>query len=116
MVSSLISFLSILSPAIASVRLPLNTYTVENLGFVTDPFSNSEGIWHDGGGGATQNGYHVQVFADSMTTSDGFNFVHNSVAYYGFVCFLLHLLMAILYANLFSSATLRILLSFTRSE
>jgi hypothetical protein len=67
------------------VHVPLATATVENLGFVTDPASNTEGIFHDGGGGASQNGYHVQLFADSMTTSNGFNFVHNSVAYYGFV-------------------------------
>lgn len=58
---------------------------VEYLGFVNDPTSNSHGIFHDGGGGASQNGYHVQVFADSMTNSSGFNFVHNSVAYYGYV-------------------------------
>ena len=67
------------------VHVPLAISTVRNLGFVTDPVSNAEGIFHDGGGGASQNGYHVQVFADSMTTSDGFNFVHNSVAYFGFV-------------------------------
>ena len=100
MFSCLIFFLSILGPAIASAKLPLGTYTVENLGFVTDPLSNKEGVFHDGGGGATQNGYHVQVFADSMTTSDGFNFVHNSVAYYGFVCSPLHLLQVSLYANI----------------
>jgi hypothetical protein len=94
MLVSLISFLSILTPALAAVQgLPLARYGVENLGFVTDPFSNSEGVFHDGGGGATQNGYHVQVFADSMTTSDGFNFVHNSVAYYGFVWLALRLLI-----------------------
>lgn len=68
------------------VNLPITTYSVANLGIETDITSNVEGIFHDGGGGATQNGYHVQVFADSMTTSDGFNFIHNSVAYYGFVC------------------------------
>lgn len=66
-------------------HVPLATATVENLGFVSDPASNAYGIFHDGGGGASQNGYHVQVFADSDTTSNGFNFVHNSVAYYGFV-------------------------------
>jgi hypothetical protein len=69
------------------VHVPLATATVENLGFVSDPASNSAGIFHDGGGGATQNGYHVQVFADSDTTSNGFNMVHNSVAYYGLVSF-----------------------------
>jgi hypothetical protein len=67
------------------VHVPLATATIANLGIVTDPVSNTQGIFHDGGGGASQNGYHVQVFADSMTTSNGFNFVHNSVAYYGFV-------------------------------
>lgn len=83
-----ILFLSALAPAIYAqtpTHVPLVTATVENLGFVSDPASNTAGIFHDGGGGASQNGYHVQVFADSDTTSDGFNFVHNSVAYYGFV-------------------------------
>ena len=83
-----ILFLSAIAPAIYAqtpVHVPLATATVENLGFVSDPASNTDGIFHDGGGGATQNGYHVQVFADSYTTSNGFNFVHNSVAYYGFV-------------------------------
>jgi hypothetical protein len=67
------------------VHVPFATATVKNLGLVSDPASNPV-IFHDGGGGASQNGYHVQVFADSDTTSSGFNFVHNSVAYYGFVC------------------------------
>ena len=65
--------------------VPLATSTVALLGQVSDPVSNTEGIFHDGGGGATQNGYHVMVFADSDTTSNGFNFVHNSVAFFGFV-------------------------------
>lgn len=86
----LISFLSILAPGTqAVVRLPLNTYTVENLGITTDYHANTEGVFHDGGGGATQNGYHVQVFADSMNKG-GNNFVHNSVAYYGLVCSNIH--------------------------
>jgi len=67
------------------VHVPLATATVENLGFASDAVANSAGIFHDGGGGASQNGYHVQVFADSDTTSNGFNFVHNSVAYFGLV-------------------------------
>ena len=52
---------------------------------MTDPVLNEGGIYHDGGGGATQNGYHVQIFADSATNSSGFNFVHNSVSYFGYV-------------------------------
>lgn len=81
-------FLSALVLAVCAqtpTHVPLATATVENLGFVSDPASNAYGIFHDGGGGASQNGYHVQVFADSETTSNGFNFVHNSMAYYGFV-------------------------------
>jgi hypothetical protein len=66
-------------------HVPLSTSTIEDLGFVTDPVLNDGGIYHDGGGGATQNGYHVQIFADSATNSSGFNFVHNSVAYFGYV-------------------------------
>ena len=71
--------------AATPTHVPLATSTVALLGQVSDPVSNTEGIFHDGGGGATQNGYHVMVFADSDTTSNGFNFVHNSVAYFGFV-------------------------------
>jgi hypothetical protein len=71
--------------AATPTHVPLTTSTVALLGQVSDPVSNAQGIYHDGGGGATQNGYHVMVFADSDTTSEGFNFVHNSVAYYGFV-------------------------------
>jgi hypothetical protein len=84
---ALLSYISALVPAISAqspVHVPFATATVENLGFVSDPASNPN-IFHDGGGGASQNGYHVQVFADSDTTSNGFNFVHNSVAYYGLV-------------------------------
>lgn len=66
-------------------HLPLKVSTIEDLGFVTDPVLNDGGIYHDGGGGATQNGYHVQIFADSATNKSGFNFVHNSVAYFGYV-------------------------------
>jgi hypothetical protein len=89
----LISFLSILAPGIhAVVHLPFSIYSVENLGITTDYHSNTEGIFHDGGGGATQNGYHVQVFADSMN-KDGKSFVHNSVAYYGIVCSTIHTLI-----------------------
>jgi hypothetical protein len=76
--------LALFTSAQTPTNFPLSTLTVENLGFVTDPASNP-GIYHDGGGGATQNGYHVQVFADSATDSDGLNFVHNSIAYFGFV-------------------------------
>ncbi|KAH8804546.1 hypothetical protein F5884DRAFT_859173 [Xylogone sp. PMI_703] len=68
---------------VTTTTSPFVTATVKNLGIVTDPASNTEGVFHDGGGGASQNGYHVQVFADSMTTSKGFNMVHNSVAYFG---------------------------------
>jgi hypothetical protein len=66
-------------------HLPLIATKIEDLGFVTDPVLNDGGIYHDGGGGATQNGYHVQIFADSATNSSGFNFVHNAVAYFGYV-------------------------------
>ena len=76
----LVSALYVQSP----VHVPFKAASVENLGFVGDSTSNPN-IFHDGGGGASQNGYHVQVFADSDTTSNGFNFVHNSVAYYGLV-------------------------------
>jgi hypothetical protein len=76
-------------PVIFSViydhHVPLSATTVEDLGFVTDPVLDDGGIYHDGGGGATQNGYHVQIFADSATNSSGFNFVHNSVSYFGYV-------------------------------
>jgi hypothetical protein len=48
------------------VNLPTTTSTVEELGIEIDSESNSAGIFHDGGGGATQNGYHVQAFADSL--------------------------------------------------
>jgi hypothetical protein len=78
--SALVSALCVQPP----VHVPFTTASVENLGFVGDPAANPN-IFHDGGGGASQNGYHVQVFADSDTTSNGFNFVHNSVAYYGLV-------------------------------
>lgn len=66
-------------------HLPLEAASIEDLGWVTDPVLNDGGIYHDGGGGATANGYHVQIFADSSTNSSGFNFVHNSVAYFGYV-------------------------------
>lgn len=89
--SLLVPFLVVLCTTICASNLPIGNYTVANLGFVTDVTFNVEGIFHDGGGGATQNGYHVQVFADSGTTSDGFNFVHNSVAYYGLVRFPIYL-------------------------
>jgi len=65
--------------------VPFSAITIEDLGFVTDPVLNEGGIYHDGGGGATQNGYHVQIFADSATNSRGFNFMHNSVSYFGHV-------------------------------
>lgn len=80
-----LSFLTLGILALPYENLSLTNYTVEYLGIVTDP-TNNEGIIHDGGGGASQNGYHVQIFADSATSSEGFNFVHNSVAYYGYVC------------------------------
>lgn len=67
-----------------SAYVPFTISSIQPLGIVTDPISNNEGIFHDGGGGASQNGYHVQVFADSMTVSEGINMVHNSVTYYGF--------------------------------
>jgi hypothetical protein len=78
--SALVTAVVVPSPA----HVPFAVASVENLGLVGDPTSNPN-TFHDGGGGASQNGYHVQVFADSDTTTDGFNFVHNSVAYYGLV-------------------------------
>jgi hypothetical protein len=87
MYSSSILLLGLLCPAIQAgpyANLPQISYTVEDLGIATDPTNNYNGVYHDGGGGASQNGYHVQVYADSSTTSEGFNFVHNSVAYYGY--------------------------------
>lgn len=66
-------------------HLPLKASRIENLGFVTDPVLNDGGIYHDGGGGASQNGYHVIIYADGATNSSGFNFVHNSVGYFGYV-------------------------------
>jgi len=69
-------------------HLPLIATSIEDLGWVTDPVLNDGGIYHDGGGGASTNGYHVQIFADSATNSSGFNFVHNSVAYFGYVSLL----------------------------
>ncbi|TVY23962.1 hypothetical protein LHYA1_G008034, partial [Lachnellula hyalina] len=65
-------------------HLPLIATSIGDLGWVTDPVLNDGGIYHDGGGGASTNGYHVQIFADSATNSSGFNFVHNSVAYFGY--------------------------------
>jgi hypothetical protein len=85
-----IAFFSFTSALVSSVYIQPPVHglfaaaSVENLGFVGDHASNPD-IFHDGGGGASQNGYHVQVFADSDTASNGFNFVHNSVAYYGLV-------------------------------
>ena len=84
--TSLFALLIPAARALPAVNPLTSTYTVVELGIETDTTSNTAGIFHDGGGGATQNGYHVQVFADSFTTSSGFNFVHNSVAYYGYVC------------------------------
>jgi hypothetical protein len=88
MYKSLLALPAVVFPVIYATtptHVPLATSTVALLGQVSDPVSNTKGIFHDGGGGATQNGYHVMVFADSDTTSNGFNFVHNSVAYFGFV-------------------------------
>ena len=84
-----IIILALLSPAIQALpskNTSFATPTVQALGIGTDPISNAHGVFHDGGGGATQNGYHVQVYADSFTTDQGFNFVHNSVGYFGYVC------------------------------
>lgn len=78
MYSSSILLLGLLCPAIQAgpyANLPPISYTVEDLGIATDPTNNYNGVYHDGGGGASQNGYHVQVYADSSTTSEGFNFV-----------------------------------------
>jgi hypothetical protein len=65
--------------------VPLKVSSVDPLGFVGDRASNPS-IYHDGGGGVTQGGYHLQVFSDSQTKTPGFSFVHNSLAYSGYVC------------------------------
>lgn len=80
----LIPLLSFLTPAILAADLPLGNYFIQNLGIATDPSSQKQ-IYHDGGGGAYQNGYHVQVFADSTLDLNGDGMVHNSVAYAGYV-------------------------------
>jgi hypothetical protein len=85
MLLRLVPFLSFLAPALAA-DIPLGNYFVQYLGPVTDANFNSNGVYHDGGGGAFQNGYHVQVFADSTTNLDGVGMVHNSIAYSGYVC------------------------------
>jgi hypothetical protein len=66
------------------VNVPLKASSVESLGPTTDRKSNP-GIYHDGGSGVTQGGYHLMLFADSWTNSSGLNFVHNSLAYLGYV-------------------------------
>jgi hypothetical protein len=66
------------------VKVPFNVSSAQDLGIVSDPTSNP-GIFHDGGGGGTQAGYHVMVFADSQTDKPGFSFVHNNMAYFGYV-------------------------------
>ena len=81
----ILALLSSAIQALPSKKTTFATPTVEALGIGTDPTSNTNGVFHDGGGGATQNGYHVQVYADSFTTDQGFNFVHNSVGYFGYV-------------------------------
>jgi hypothetical protein len=81
---------AVLFPKLYDHHVPLEAFTIEDLGFVTDPVLNNGGIYHDGGGGASQNGYHVQIFADSATNVSGFNFVHNSVAYFGYVSFIVY--------------------------
>ena len=85
MLLSLIPFLSLMPLAVLGADLPIGTHTVMVLGQVTDSSSNAKGIFHDGGGGAFQNGYHVQVFADSTTNLNGMGMVHNSVTYSGYV-------------------------------
>lgn len=81
----LILLLSFLTPAILAADIPLGNYFIQNLGIAKDPASQKQ-IYHDGGGGAYQNGYHVQVFADSAFDLNGLSMVHNSVAYAGYVC------------------------------
>ena len=85
MLLRLAPFFSLLAPALAA-GIQLRNSFVQNLGPVTDADFNSKGVYHDGGGGAFQNGYHVQVFADSTTNLNGSGMVHNSVAYSGYVC------------------------------
>jgi hypothetical protein len=66
------------------INVPLKASSVDLLGPVSDRASNP-GIHHDGGGGVTQGGYHIQMFADSQTNTPEFSFVHNSLAYSGYV-------------------------------
>jgi hypothetical protein len=66
------------------VNVPFNVSSVQPLGIVSDAASNPD-LGHDGGGGATQAGYHVMVFADSQTNKPGFSFAHNNMAYFGYV-------------------------------
>ena len=81
----LVAALSSFSFVYASpTHVPLATSTVSIIGTTTDPASNPN-IFHDGNGGVTQNGYNMIIFADSLTTGDHQSFVHNSMAYYGYV-------------------------------
>ena len=76
--------LSCLSLVYSATHVPLATKTVSILGTTTDPASNPN-IFHDGNGGVTQNGYNMIIFADSLTNGDHASFVHNSLAYFGYV-------------------------------
>ena len=77
--------LSLFSFVYASpTHVPLATSTVSIIGTTTDPASNPN-IFHDGNGGVSQNGYNMIIFADSLTNGDHPSFVHNSIAYYGYV-------------------------------
>jgi hypothetical protein len=77
----LFSFATIVRAAFSPTHVPLNVSSIELLGIETDD-ANNQVINHDGGGGGSQAGYHVQIFADSYTTG---SFVHNSMAYIGYV-------------------------------
>jgi hypothetical protein len=71
----------IVRAAFSPAHVPFNVSSIELLGIETDD-TNNPVINHDGGGGGSQAGYHVQIFADSNTKG---SFVHNSMAYIGYV-------------------------------
>ena len=81
----LISYLVSYANAATPSHVPLATSTVTVVGYTTDGASNP-GIYHDGGGGVSHNGYNMIIFADSYTNGSHPSFQHNSVAYYGYVC------------------------------
>ena len=80
----LVAALCSLSFVNAVAHVPLAASSVKILGTTNDPASNPN-IFHDGNGGVSQNGYNMIIFADSLTNGDHPSFVHNSLAYFGYV-------------------------------